>query len=52
MDVVDRSKELVYGAKELVLDLAWLVAWLLVTWLVHWLDLIAWLALLNCRFEI
>jgi hypothetical protein len=38
MDVVNRIngvKELVYGAKELVLDL---VAWLD---LVHWLDLVA-----------
>jgi hypothetical protein len=60
MVVANRIKELVYGAKELVLDLAcWLdlVAWL-VDWLVHWLDLVAWLvawldlALLNRRFKI
>ena len=45
IDAVNRSKELVHGAKELVLDLDWLD-------LMHWLDLVAWLALLNCRFEI
>jgi hypothetical protein len=39
VDAVNRIKELVYGAKELVLDLAWLVHWLVV----HWLDLVAWL---------
>ena len=50
-------KELVYGAKELILDLAWLVlAWLVLAWLVlAWLVLV-WLevliALLNRRFEI
>jgi len=54
MVVANRIKELVYGAKELVLDL---VAWL-VDWLAHWLDLVAWLvawldlALLNRRFKI